>query len=62
MKVKVYRDATGNVFASSEIADEKVVSAVPQLEKGHTAEEVNAAEQYTQDLSAFYKKNAKAKK
>jgi hypothetical protein len=62
MKVKVFRDATGNVLASSEIADEKAVSAVPQLDKGHTAEEINAAEQYAHDLGAFYKKNAKAKK
>jgi hypothetical protein len=62
MKIKVFRDASGKVLASSEIGDEKVISAVPQLEKGHTAEEINAAEHYAQDLTAFYKKNQKAKK
>lgn len=62
MKVKVFRDATGKVLASSEIGDEKEISAVPQLDPGHTAEEVNAADQYVQDLGAFYKKNEKTKK
>jgi hypothetical protein len=62
MKVKVFRDATGKVLASSEIGDEKVISAVPQLDKGHSAEEINAAEHYAQNLTAFYKNNAKAKK
>lgn len=60
MKIKVFRDATGKVLASSEIADEKEISAVPQLDKGHTAEEINAEEHYAQDLNAFYKKNVKA--
>lgn len=62
MKVKVFRDATGKVLASSEISNEKEVSAVPQLEKGHSAEEISAAEHYEKDLNAFYKKNQKATK
>ena len=62
MKVKVFRDATGKVLASSEIADEKEISAVPQLDKGHSAEEITAADHYAQDLGAFYTKNEKAKK
>ena len=62
MKVKVFRDATGKVLASSEVANEKEISAVPQQEPGHSSEEINAADQYAQDLGAFYKKNEKAKK
>lgn len=61
MKVKVFRDATGKVLASSETSNEKELSAVPQLDKGHTADEITAADQYAQDLPAFYKKNEKAK-
>ena len=44
MKVKVFRDATGKVLASSETSNEKELSAVPQLDKGHTADEINAAD------------------
>lgn len=61
MKVRIFRDATGKVLASAETSkDEKEISVAPQLEKGHTAEEVSAADHYTQDLKAFYKKNEKA--
>ena len=62
MKVRILRDATGKVLASSEISNEKEISATPQPEKGHTLEEVNAADHYAQDLKAFYKSNERAKK
>lgn len=56
MKVKVFRDATGKVLASSEIANEKEISAVPQLDQGHTSEEIAAADQYAQDPGCFLQK------
>ena len=60
MKVRIFRDEKGKVLASSEISNEKEISVALQPTKGHTMEEVDAADKYQLDLKGFYKKHERA--
>jgi hypothetical protein len=62
MKVQIVRDANGKVVASAEVGKETEVSVSPVLEKGHTVEEISAADKYAHDLAGFYKQNEARKK
>jgi hypothetical protein len=55
MKVQIVRDAHGKVIGTTEIAKDGEVSVKPDLEKGHTSEEISATDQYARDLGGFYK-------
>lgn len=62
MKIQIVRDDKGNIIGSTEVAKGDDVVVKPVLEKGQTVEEVSAADQYSHDLSGFYKQHATPKK
>ena len=54
MKVNVVKDRNGNVIATFENAVGDGPSVQPVLRPGQTVHEVEAAENYTADIDAFY--------
>lgn len=59
MKVNVVKDSNGRVVATFEnpVGDGPAVR--PVLKPGHTVHEVEAAEDYTDDISAFYERHSR---
>jgi len=59
MKVNVVKDSNGRVIATFENPVGDGLSAKPVLKPGHTVHEVEAAENYTEDISAFYERHSR---
>lgn len=58
MKINVIRNHAGKVIATFESAEDgEAPSVVPVLEAGHRLEELEVADNYKLDLSAFYAKH-----
>jgi hypothetical protein len=57
MKVNLVKDEAGRVIATFE--KNPGASVRPVLEPGHTIEEVEAEEDYTADLEAFYERHSR---
>lgn len=62
MKVQILRNASGKVLATLEVGTGNAVPVKVEARKGHTTQETDAPAQYTKDLGAFYKTQAKAKR
>jgi hypothetical protein len=62
MKVNVVRDKNGKVVATYENAVAGGPSVRPVLKPGHTVHEVEAEENYTADLKAFYERHSQTDK
>lgn len=58
MKVNIVKDSKGKVVASFENPVGDGPSVKPVLKPGHTVHEVEAAEKYTDDISAFYERHS----
>ncbi|HEY6490491.1 MAG: hypothetical protein WCC26_19325 [Terracidiphilus sp.] len=59
MKVNIVKDEKGRVVATFENAAHGGPSLKPVLKAGHTLHEVEAAENYRADISAFYKQHSR---
>jgi hypothetical protein len=59
MKVNVVKDRNGKVVASFENPAGDGPSIRPVLKPGHTVHEVEAAENYTDDIPAFYEHHSR---
>jgi hypothetical protein len=59
MKVNVVKDSKGKVVATFENPVGDSPSVKPVLKPGHTVHEVEAAEKYTDDISAFYERHSR---
>jgi hypothetical protein len=59
MKIHLIKDANGKVVATFEQAKAGGAIIKPVLKSGHTVHEVEAAENYTADLKAFYQQHSR---
>lgn len=59
MKVNLVKDANGKVVATFENAAAGGPSVKPVLKPGHKVHEVEAAENYTADIKAFYQHHSR---
>ena len=59
MKVNVIRDEKGKVVATYEPSRPGGPQLKPLLKPGHTEEQVEAHENYTADIPAFYAKHSR---
>jgi hypothetical protein len=59
MKVNLVKDVNGKVVATFENAAKGNPSITPALKPGHTVHEVEAADNYTKEIKAFYEKHSK---
>jgi hypothetical protein len=59
MKVNVVRDSKGKVVATFENPVGDGPSVKPVLKPGHTAHEVEAEQNYTDDIPAFYERHSR---
>ena len=59
MKVNVIKDENGNVVATFENATADGASGKPVLKPGHEVHEVEAEENYTADIEAFYQRHGR---
>ncbi|MEK6325774.1 MAG: hypothetical protein AABN33_29380 [Acidobacteriota bacterium] len=62
MKIKIVRDAKGEVIATADEPKGLEMLVEPELDKDHVLEEVDAKPSYAFDLDDFYKKYRKVKK
>ena len=58
MKVNVVKDENGRAIATFENPVAAGASVRPVLKPGHTVHEVEAEEDYTADLNAFYERHS----
>jgi hypothetical protein len=59
MKVNVVTDQSGKVVATFENAASGGPSIKPVLKPGHNVQEVEAADNYKTDITAFYKQHSR---
>lgn len=59
MKVNLLKDENGKVIATFENAAKGSLSITPALKPGHAVHEVEAPDNYTKDIKAFYEKHSK---
>jgi hypothetical protein len=59
MKVHAIKDKAGKVVATFEKAVGNTPSVAPVLEQGHTLHEIEAPENYKDDIKAFYEEHGK---
>jgi len=59
MKVNLVKDANGKVVATFEHAVAGGPSLRPVLKEGHTVHEVDAPENYKENVKAFYKQHSR---
>jgi hypothetical protein len=60
MKVNLVKDEAGRVIATFEKSPAAAGASVrPVLRPGHTIEEVEAEEDYTADIKAFYERHSR---
>jgi hypothetical protein len=52
--IQVIKDQTGKVIATFEKAPGNGPSVTPVLEHGHTVHEMDVADNYREDIKAFY--------
>jgi hypothetical protein len=58
MKVNIIRDEQGKVVATFENGTQGGPQLKPVLKAGHSVHEVNAPDDYTKDIRAFYKQHS----
>lgn len=54
MKIKIIKDASGNVVGTLESAVADGPTIAPVLKPGHTLQEVECADNYHEEIVAFY--------
>jgi hypothetical protein len=57
MKIQAVKDKNGKVVATYHKATGKVPSVEPVLEPGHTIDEMEVADNFHEDLKAFYERH-----
>ena len=58
IKINAVKDKNGKVIATFEKAADNAPSLKPILEPGHTLHEIEVAENYKEDIKAFYEQHA----
>jgi hypothetical protein len=59
MKLKILKDRQGKIIATVEVGVADLVTPTPKIGKGVKVEEVDALEEYSSRLDAFYKEATK---
>jgi hypothetical protein len=59
MKIHAVKDKTGKVVATFEKMAGHGPTVAPALEQGHTLHEIEVAENYKDDIKAFYEQHGK---
>jgi hypothetical protein len=59
MKVNIVKDSSGKVVGAFEKASSSGAHVAPQLKPGQTVDEVDAQNDYKQNLKAFYQQHSK---
>jgi hypothetical protein len=57
MKIQAVKDKNGKVVATYHKATGQVPSVEPVLEPGHTIDEMEVADNFHEDLKAFYERH-----